>query len=969
MKSFIAQYFLNHRLDPAEIEWQMQEFAAQGYEGVYAHARPGMLTPYMSEEWWQALDAILAACKRHGLEFWIWDEDYYPSGLCGGRVVWTEPGLAARRLEFTVVQVDGTQPVQADFAPGLLLRAFAIEHKPDGTYGAIVDVTRFCGTRRQKWPWRQQLHRAYSPLVNRIGHPHWRTAMDDNRFALVWTPDKPASYTICAAMLQNLPTTHPDILRPEGIALFLKLSYEPYAERYGAELGRSIHGAFTDEPSPGAGTYPWTATFPAEFATDHGYDLNEHLPHLVLDVDARSPMVRHHYRLTQHRLQKAHYVEQVAQWCRQHGIRMAGHLTRTEWLTLVAAWWPNELRCYEPMDIPCCDPLGASEGWPDAAAYHTGVKVASSAAHLFGKTQAGCDSLAVIGDEASIRDLKYHLDYQMVLGINHFTVHGLSYSNDGNRKDEVPPSIFYQHTEWQHMKALTAHLATTCAALTGGRHVCELALLYPSTSLACQLKPGPALANGPLLPDEERIHELVEALLSHQRDFDFIDEVAVQTQVDDTGRIHTAEACSVIVLPHLRFIDQATAQGLLRFAKAGGRVLAVGTMPQAISRDLNAPLTDWATPSIEFHTALDEQALARLPGATVRGDGARDVFVLKRERDGHPIVFAFNRREAWFDGEVEGLPMRIPPRGGVLRGQGQVEPAPRLLEDSTTALDLSGDWQASFEPNHMPLSFWHVSTSMAQPLPVFEHGTGYDLMRREPDPAGKGDNPVRYYCRFMLTGAIADARLVIDDSTIAGQWRVLVNGVPIEGWTRARISDCRNLEAPVGHALRAGSTPTLNVVVVETSGPGRGLCEVPHLYGSFTCEYRYGHLSYPFVRGAAGDVSLPGLQPWDVLGYPTYSGSAVYRRRLCVETAGDYVLDLGRVEDVAVVSVASQEATILAWPPYRCLLKGLQSGAHDLVVAVSNPPANRNRAAGLASGLLGPVRIWRLPALVLGRQK
>ncbi len=43
--SLIAQYFLNHRLDPDEIRWQMEEFARAGYQGVYAHARQGPADP------------------------------------------------------------------------------------------------------------------------------------------------------------------------------------------------------------------------------------------------------------------------------------------------------------------------------------------------------------------------------------------------------------------------------------------------------------------------------------------------------------------------------------------------------------------------------------------------------------------------------------------------------------------------------------------------------------------------------------------------------------------------------------------------------------------------------------------------------------------------------------------------------------------------------------------------------------
>ena len=955
MSSLIAQYFLNHRLDPAEIDWQMAEFARQGYHGVYAHARAGLLTPYLSEAWWQALDTMMAACKRLGLEFWIWDEDYYPSGLCGGRVVWDDPGLVARQLEFTVARVDGDGAAEVDFAPGMLLRAFAIAERPDGTLGDPIDVTAHCGTRRQHWGGRTLRHNAYSPLITRVGHPHWRASMQENRFALMWQPPEAGPYVVCAATVQNMVGgRHPDILRPEGIRRFIELSYDPYLRRYPTEMGTLIKGAFSDEPSPGARLFPWTARFPDEFAADHGYDLCEALPHLALDIDGRSPAVRHHYRLTQHRLQKTHYVEQVAHWCEAHGIAMVGHLTRTEWLSLVAAWWPNELRCYEPMAIPTCDPLGASEGWADAAAYHTGLKVASSAAHLFGREQAGSDCVAVIGDEASLRDLKFHFDYQMAIGINHFTVHGLSYSLDGPRKDEVPPSIFYQHTQWKHMGTLLGHVAHTATELTGGRHLCDLAVLYPSTSLACQLTPQ---ADCTRLPDEARIHALVERLLCHQRDFDFIDEVAVQQLVDADGALHTPEPYTTIVLPHLRFIDARTADGLRRFAGAGGRVLAIGTMPKTIADGLPQPVGEWSHDAIEFRQSLDDSTLLSLPGIEATGDGARDIFVLCREKDGERRTFAFNRREDTFEGTVDGQAATIAPRSSMLLKASEPEAARVLPSAGEGATDISSGWRVAFEPNHVPLAFWHPARWSEQPLTAFEPGDGFDLMRREPDPTGDGEGPVRYVCRLMLTGEIPDARLVIENATIAGDWQVLVNGVVIDGWTRARVFDCCNLEAPVAHALRGGSTPTLNLVVVETRGPGRGLREVPYLYGSFTCQYRYGHLSFPFLRGGAGDGELPVLEPWDVLGYPTFSGSAIYTREVMTAEAGDYLLDLGRVEDCAAVCVDGEPAAVLPWEPYRCMLEGLAAGAHTLAIEITNPPANRNRAAGLPAGLLGPVAL------------
>lgn len=946
-----AQYFLNHRLDPKEIAWQVKELAAAGYDGLYAHARPGLLTPYMSDAWWRCIDAIMEACRKHGLEFWIWDEDYYPSGLAGGRVVWSNPGLVCRTLDFSVKEAGGSGPFEIDFDAGMLIKAFALKREPSGIFSSLTDVTGFCGTRRQKWHLRALRHGCYSPMISAIGHPHWRAAIEDNRFALVWRPPRRGNYTFVAVLEKTASSRHPDLLKPDGIRKFIELSYEPYFKRYGKEFGKLIRGAFTDEPSPGGGAFPWNAAFPGKFRNDHGYDLIPHLAHLAVEIDQRTPVIRHHYRLTQHRLQEENYAGQISRWCRKHGISFTGHLTRTEWLSLVAAWWPNEIRMYRRIAIPTCDPLGASEGWKAAASYHTAVKVVSSAAHLFNKKQAGSDALAVVGDEVSLRDLKYLCDHQIALGINFFAIHGLSCSLDGPRKDEVPPSLFYQHSEWKYMRVLADYLKNTCMELTGGKHLCRIAILYPSTSLACQVNAEPEKSRN--LRDEDKIHRLIDELLSHQCDFDFIDEVTLQKSVGRNGKLAGPERYRTIILPYLRFIDWRTAQALNRYAAAGNRALAIGAMPSALPSGLKRSIRGWHHAAIEQHKQLTADIIRSLHGVPVKGKGADDVFVLRRKKNAANITFAFNRREKDFEGTVAGCAVTIPGRGSVLIRDGKVPPEPAL----ETAADISANWRISFPHNHLPLSFWHSAAKPFANVRNIVNEPGYDLMQRARDPVGEGAETATYYCRFMLTGSVPDARLVMDESGVMGKWKAFVNGREVKRWRKAVVYDCRNIQADIGHLLAGDSTPTLNIIAIETSGPGRGLKEIPYLYGSFTCSYRYGHLSFPFVNGPAGAVDSASLQPWNLLGYPTFSGSAVYTKTLAIREKGPYLLELGRVEDVAEVFLDGKRITTLAWPPYRCQLGCLDAGNHSLKVEVANPPANRNRAANLPAGLLGPVRL------------
>ena len=69
------------------------------------------------------------------------------------------------------------------------------------------------------------------------------------------------------------------------------------------------------------------------------------------------------------------------------------------------------------------------------------------------------------------------------------------------------------------------------------------------------------------------------------------------------------------------------------------------------------------------------------------------------------------------------------------------------------------------------------------------------------------------------------------------------------------------------------------------------------------------------------------------------------------------MLDLGRVEDIAEISVDDMASVVLPWPPYRYELK-LASGIHRIRLSVANAPGNMFRNAALPAGLIGPVRIY-----------
>ena len=141
MLHLACQYFLNHHLKEDELRKQVRELAAGGYECLYAHARQGLMTPYLSKGWWDAVSVILEECRNAGIKFAIWDEDCYPSPVAGNRILWEHPELGAQHLEFTQFDARKGEHVRKVFeTPASIYRCFAVCGKN------ILDITEYCGT-------------------------------------------------------------------------------------------------------------------------------------------------------------------------------------------------------------------------------------------------------------------------------------------------------------------------------------------------------------------------------------------------------------------------------------------------------------------------------------------------------------------------------------------------------------------------------------------------------------------------------------------------------------------------------------------------------------------------------------------------------------------------------------------------------------------------------------------------------
>lgn len=532
----------NGKLEPAELRRQIRVMHRMGLGGFFMHARVGLATPYLSEEWFSCIDACLDEAKTLGMEAWLYDEDRWPSGAAGGLVT-KNPAYRMRSLMMFIVQ-----------SPEDLIW--------DDDTLAVFSARVEGGTAREVTP----ITFGTTPVLT-PGHVILR-------FAVV---------------LQGLSSwyngyTYLDTLSHEAVREFIAVTHEAYAQRYGEDFGRLIPGIFCDEPNYGnmltednntaeARGLPWTAKLPEIFHARYGYDLLPHLVELVFDVEGQAVTpARYHYHDCSTFLFVDAYARQIGEWCEEHHLAFTGHVLEEDTLSHQTCVAGDCMRFYEHMQAPGMDLL--TEHW---RAFVTAKQV-TSAAHQFGRRWRLTETYGCTGWDFPFAGHKALGDWQVALGINLRAQHLSWYTMLGEAKRDYPAAIFYQSPWWESYATVEDYFARIQAVMTHGSEVRDLLVVHPIESMWLQVKAGwrgdPAVGAA-----DDVFQQLCDTLLAGHVDFDFGDEelMSRHAKVDsELGQavLRVGEAIYRAVLaPPMTTMRASTLELLRQFKAAGGVIV------------------------------------------------------------------------------------------------------------------------------------------------------------------------------------------------------------------------------------------------------------------------------------------------------------------------------------------------------------------------------------------------------------
>jgi len=108
-----AFWSINDRLEQERLRGQLLELKRHGYDGVIFHPRfyPNN-PPYLGDEWMRVLSALILDARDAGMDFWIYDENGWPSGSVGGELLRRYPDA---RQSWLILEAGAAKLCRGDY--------------------------------------------------------------------------------------------------------------------------------------------------------------------------------------------------------------------------------------------------------------------------------------------------------------------------------------------------------------------------------------------------------------------------------------------------------------------------------------------------------------------------------------------------------------------------------------------------------------------------------------------------------------------------------------------------------------------------------------------------------------------------------------------------------------------------------------------------------------------------------------
>jgi hypothetical protein len=545
------------RATEENMEEQVRRWAEADLTGGFYLGMGGGNTSVLSEEYMQGAGIkpssegvaflspeyfkIYAKAIESGLKYGnppivFYDEVGYPSGMAGGLLYSKYPQHGAKSLEMLEKDVSGPANVQLEVPEnGITLGAVRMDLETK----ELVDIS------------------------NRIkASRNLEAKVPKGRFKVMLFYLDPK-----ASLGQGRKSGYVDYLDEEAVKTFIDMVYQSHYDNLKQYFGTVLKITHYDEPALHVTRgRAWTPRYNEKFSEQYGFDPMKYYPALFYDIGPSTAAVRNLLWGFRTRLFSENYIKQMDDWCREHDIMLSGHLDQEE-ITNPVPVNGDMMLMFKHQQVPAIDDIW---WW---GRENRSYKIVSSSAYNWDKPFVMAETYA---------GWRGPMDQQMVYRI---------------AMDQAAMGTNFQVGALPRFKTPESDrfIGRLSYMLQHGRHVADVAILYPIASLQAAysfgnwspetggsggMVTGYAREGGYNPPETDYI-ELGEIIYRGLRqDFTFLHPEVLEgkTVIDRKQLILdnrvNRENYSVLIIPGSRVLSVKTVSKIKAFYEAGGTVIA-----------------------------------------------------------------------------------------------------------------------------------------------------------------------------------------------------------------------------------------------------------------------------------------------------------------------------------------------------------------------------------------------------------
>jgi hypothetical protein len=374
---------------------------------------------------------------------------------------------------------------------------------------------------------------------------------------------------------------------------FINIALEPYAQRFGDRMGKSIPGDFIDHEGDYGWQLAWSGSLDSSFRERHGTDIRLSLP-LMLDTDVEGTYAKSRWEWFD--LVSDLYAgvfRQITDWHEKKGMYTTAHVWEEGFqpqLNCVG----DHMKILRALTIPGQDCLGMKAlrvhdfKEPQSVSEFENVRFTSE---VLGASDFE-PGMGLWGTFTPTR-LKQSVNAFTTWGVSHVIPHGV-FTNRTLKGNPWPPDWYNESPmfPWLHF---WNDFARRASYINSMGHTAPDVLLYNPLESAWIHANAPLLdVNGmwsfdESLPEGRQINGLdktyadaINDLTDARIEFLVGDRYYLKQMRVEKGKLTFGEfTFSTMVLPAVEILTLEAAKKIVDFAKAGGKVYALGELPVA----------------------------------------------------------------------------------------------------------------------------------------------------------------------------------------------------------------------------------------------------------------------------------------------------------------------------------------------------------------------------------------------------